>query len=99
VLGSPVSGRDIRINHFLLQAQASHARWWGWRAPVPSLSTPVKAAQEFASSRRTDARRSSGLITDIKEPWPEVAQGLVLTNAFYWDRDDETRRGRRFSDE
>ena len=21
----------------------------------------------------------------------EVAQGLVLTNAFYWDRDDETR--------
>ena len=30
-------------------------------------------------------------ITDIKSLGLETAQGLVLTNAFYWDRDDETR--------
>src|SRR6266550_698760 len=38
-------------------------------------------------------------ITDIKSLGLEVAQGLILTDAFYWDRDDETRAwSKRFSE-
>jgi branched-chain amino acid transport system substrate-binding protein len=30
-------------------------------------------------------------ITDVDSMGFETAQGLVLINGFYWDRDDETR--------
>ena len=52
----------------------------------------VKSAQEFGI--RQGGQTLAGLlvwITDIKELGLQTAQGLVLTNAFYWDRDDETR--------
>ena len=52
----------------------------------------VKSAQEFGIQR--SGQTLAGLlvwITDIKSLGLETAQGLVLTNAFYWDRDDETR--------
>ena len=60
----------------------------------------VKAAQEFGIEQ--NGQTLAGLlvwITDIKSLGLEVAQGLVLTNAFYWDRDDETRAwSKRFSE-
>ena len=77
---------------FLLQAQASKAQGGGAGRLRHRLVNAVKAAQEFGIQK--SGQTLAGLlvwITDIKSLGLETAQGLVLTNAFYWDRDDETR--------
>jgi branched-chain amino acid transport system substrate-binding protein len=93
VLGSaryPVETSDQ--SSFLLQAQASHAKVVGLAGSGTVFVNAVKAAQEFGIQR--SGQTLAGLlvwITDIKSLGLETAKGLVLTNAFYWDRDDETR--------
>jgi len=93
VLGAsryPVETSDQ--SSFLLQAQASKAKVVGLAGSGTVFVNAVKAAQEFGIQK--NGQTLAGLlvwITDIKSLGLEVAQGLVLTNAFYWDRDDETR--------
>jgi branched-chain amino acid transport system substrate-binding protein len=77
---------------FLLQAQASKAKVVGLAGSGTVFVNAVKAAQEFGIQK--GGQTLAGLlvwITDIKSLGLETAQGLVLTNAFYWDRDDDTR--------
>jgi branched-chain amino acid transport system substrate-binding protein len=77
---------------FLLKAQASKAKVVALAGSGTVLVNAVKSAQEF--SIRKGGQELAGLlvwITDIKSMGLDLAQGLVLTNAFYWDRDDETR--------
>jgi branched-chain amino acid transport system substrate-binding protein len=77
---------------FLLQAQASKAQVVALAGSGNVLVNSIKSAQEFGITR--GGQTLAGLlvwITDIKSLGLESAQGLVLTNAFYWDRDDETR--------
>jgi branched-chain amino acid transport system substrate-binding protein len=85
---------------FLLQAQASKAKVVGLAGSGTVFVNAVKAAQEFGISK--GGQTLAGLlvwITDIKSLGLETAQGLVLTNAFYWDRDGETRAwSKRFYD-
>ena len=83
---------------FLLQAQASKAQVIGLAGSGTVLVNAIKSAQEFGIAK--GGQTLAGLlvwITDIKSLGLSAAQGLVLTNAFYWDRDDETRAwSRRF---
>jgi branched-chain amino acid transport system substrate-binding protein len=85
---------------FLLQAQASKAKVVGLAGSGTVFVNAVKAAQEFGIPR--GGQTLAGLlvwITDIKSLGLEAAQGLILTNAFYWDRDDETRAfSKKFSE-
>jgi branched-chain amino acid transport system substrate-binding protein len=77
---------------FLLQAQASKAQVVALAGSGNVLVNSIKSAQEFGITK--GGQTLAGLlvwITDIKSLGLESAQGLVLTNAFYWDRDDETR--------
>lgn len=77
---------------FLLKAQASKAQVVALAGSGTVLVNAVKSAQEFGI--RKAGQELAGLlvwITDIKSMGLDLAQGLVLTNAFYWDRDDETR--------
>ena len=77
---------------FLLQAQGSKAQVVALAGSGNVLVNAIKSAQEFGI--RKNGQTLAGLlvwITDIKSLGLETAQGLVLTNAFYWDRDDETR--------
>src|SRR5476649_157194 len=77
---------------FLLLAQASRAKVVGLAGSGTVFVNAVKAAQEFGIQQ--GGQTLAGLlvwITDIKSLGLEAAQGLVLTNAFYWDRDEETR--------
>jgi len=77
---------------FLLQAQASKAKVVALAGSGTVFVNAVKSAHEFGIDK--GGQTLAGLlvwITDIKSLGLEVAQGLVLTNAFYWDRDDETR--------
>ncbi|HEX3863675.1 MAG TPA: ABC transporter substrate-binding protein, partial [Stellaceae bacterium] len=77
---------------FLLQAQSSHAKVVALAGSGTVFVNAVKAAQEFGIPK--GGQTLAGLLvwtTDIKSLGLEAAQGLVLTNAFYWDRDDDTR--------
>lgn len=93
VLGSvryPINSFDQ--SSFLLQAQASKAQVVGLAGSGTVLVNAIKSAQEFGLPK--GGQTLAGLlvwITDIKSLGLQSAQGLVLTNAFYWDRDDETR--------
>ncbi|MGY3238474.1 branched-chain amino acid transport system substrate-binding protein [Bradyrhizobium sp. USDA 4472] len=75
---------------FLLQAQASKAQVVALAGSGNVLVNSIKSAQEFGIQQQ---QTLAGLLvweTDIKALGLSVAKGLVLTNAFYWDRDDET---------
>lgn len=83
---------------FLLKAQSSHAKVVALAGSGTVFVNAVKSAHEFGID--AGGQTLAGLlvwITDIKSLGLDTAQGLVLTNAFYWDRDDETRAwSRRF---
>lgn len=78
---------------FLLQAQASKAKVVAVAGSGTTFINAVKSAKDFGL---TDGGKQTiaGLlvwITDIDSMGLTTAQGLVLTNAFYWDRDEDTR--------
>lgn len=93
VVGSvryPVDAFDQ--SSFLLQAQSSKAEVVALAGSGNVLVNSIKSAQEFGIPQ--GGQTLAGLlvwITDIRALGLAAAQGLVLTNAFYWDRDDETR--------
>ncbi|MDB5511070.1 MAG: transporter permease [Enterovirga sp.] len=100
VLGSvrhPLSGSDF--SSFLLQAQSSKAKVIGLANAGADTTNAIKQAAEFGI---TQAGQSlAGLLvfsSDVKALGLQVAQGLVLTEAFYWDQTDATREfSKRFA--
>ncbi|MFU8863048.1 MAG: ABC transporter substrate-binding protein [Rhodobacterales bacterium] len=86
----PFPGTDFAS--FLLQAQSSGAKVIGLANAGGDTVNAIKQASEFGI---TQAGQSlAGLLlflTDVHALGTEVAQGLVLTEAFYWDLNDETR--------
>lgn len=93
VLGSvntPFPNQDF--SSFLLQAQASGAKVIGLGNAGGDMINSIKQAQEFGIT--AGGQRLAGLlvfISDIHSLGLQVTQGLVLTTAFYWDRNEETR--------
>lgn len=93
VLGSvkhPLSGSDF--SSFLLQAQGSRAKVIGLANAGSDTINAVKQAAEFGITQGGQAL--AGLLifsSDVKSLGLQVAQGLVLTEAFYWDQTDATR--------
>jgi branched-chain amino acid transport system substrate-binding protein len=83
---------------FLLQAQASKAQVVALAGSGNVLVNAVKSAQEFGIQK--GGQTLAGLLvwdTDLKSLGLSTTQGLILTTAFYWDRDDDTRAwSRRF---
>jgi branched-chain amino acid transport system substrate-binding protein len=74
---------------FLLQAQASRANVVAIAGSGTVFINALKSAKEFGLTQTL-----AGLlvwITDIHSMGLKSAQGLILTNGFYWDRDEETR--------
>jgi branched-chain amino acid transport system substrate-binding protein len=93
VLGSvrvPINTLDF--SSALLQAQASKAKVIGLANAGADTSNSIKQAGEFGIAR--GGQKLAGLlvfINDINALGLEVAQGMLLTNAFYWDRNEESR--------
>jgi branched-chain amino acid transport system substrate-binding protein len=99
VLGSinaPLGTSDF--SSFLLQAQASKAKVIGLANAGGDTKTSVKQAHEFGIV--TGGQKLAGMlvnIDDIHALGLETAQGLIFTEGFYWDLNDETRAfGKRF---
>ncbi|MFL1461780.1 ABC transporter substrate-binding protein [Roseococcus sp. DSY-14] len=93
VLGSvrvPLGSTDFASA--LAQAAGSRAQVLGIAAAGADFQNIVKQASEFGLQRR-GLRPAAllALITDIRSLGSEAAQGLVFTEAFYWDQTDDTR--------
>ena len=77
---------------FLLQAQASRAKVIALAHSGADLINCMKQTQEFGLTRRgTKIAGLGALTTDIAGMGLQLAQGLVLTESFYWDLNDRTR--------
>ena len=93
VLGSskhPLSAPDF--SSFILQAQASKAKVIGLANGGQDTSNSIKQAAEFGVGK--DGQKVAALLaflSDIKSIGLQLAQGLYLTEAFYWDLNDKTR--------
>lgn len=101
VLGAvrhPLSATDY--SSFLLQAQASHAKVIGLANAGGDTINTIKQAAEFGVTEA--GQKLAGLlvfISDVHSLGLRTAQGLVLTEAFYWDLNDGTRAwSKRFAD-
>jgi branched-chain amino acid transport system substrate-binding protein len=95
----PLGSSDL--SSFLLEAQSSGAKVIGLADAGTDASNAIKQAAEFGIGR-DDKQRLAGLlmfITDVDALELETAQGLVLTEAFYWDLNDQTRAwSKRFAE-
>lgn len=95
VLGSvrhPVNSSDF--SSFLLQAQASGAKIIALANGGADLVNSVKTAREFGIIGDGSKQSLAVLllmITDVKAIGLAAAQGLLLTEGFYWDRTDDSR--------
>ena len=87
---TPFPGTDF--SSFLLQAQSSGAKVIGLANAGGDTINSMKQASEFGITQAGQA--IAGLlvfITDVHSLGLDVAQGLVLTESFYWDLNDQTR--------
>jgi branched-chain amino acid transport system substrate-binding protein len=93
VLGSvrvPLNSSDF--SSFLLQAQSSKAKIVGLANAGLDTTNSIKQASEFGIVR--GGQKLAGLLMTLSEVHGlglEAAQGLILTEGFYWDHDDKTR--------
>jgi len=99
VLGSvrvPLNSSDF--SSFLLQAQSSKAKIVGLANAGLDTTNSIKQAAEFGIVRGGQKLAALLMVlSDVHGLGLEAAQGLVLTEGFYWDQNDRARAfGERF---
>ena len=93
VLGSvriPLNSSDF--SSFLLQAQSSKAKVIGLANAGLDTTNSIKQAAEFGIVK--GGQKLAGLLMTLAEVnglGLDAAQGLILTEGFYWDHDDKAR--------
>ncbi len=94
VLGSvkvPLSTTDF--SSYLLQAQASKAKIIGLANAGGDTVNSIKSASEFGISESGQSLAALLVfITDIHSLGLKTTQGLLVTEGWYWDLNDETRK-------
>src|SRR3954470_14196981 len=102
VLGAvrhPINTQDF--SSFLLQAQASKAKVIGLANAGGDTTNSIKQAAEFGIVK--GGQSLAGLLvflTDVHALGLNTAQGLVFTETFYWDMNDQTRAfSKRFAEQ
>ncbi len=94
---APLNTQDF--SSFLLQAQASKAKIIGLANAGGDTTNSIKQAAEFGIVK--GGQNLAGLLvflTDIHALGLPTAQGLIITNTFYWDQNDASRAfAKRFS--
>jgi len=96
---APLNNQDF--SSFLLQAQASKAKVIGLANAGGDTTNSIKQAAEFGIVK--SGQSLAGLLvflTDIHALGLNTAQGLVFTETFYWDMNDQTRAfSKRFAEQ
>jgi branched-chain amino acid transport system substrate-binding protein len=94
----PLNSSDF--SSYLLQAQASKAKVIGLANAGGDTQNALKQAAEFGITQ--GGQKMIALLTEITDVHSlgiKATQGLIVTDAFYWDRDDEARAfSKRFND-
>jgi branched-chain amino acid transport system substrate-binding protein len=94
----PLNTQDF--SSFLLQAQASKAKIIGLANAGGDTTNAIKQAAEFGIVK--GGQNLAGLlvfITDVHALGLDKAQGLIMTETFYWDQNDRTRAfAKRFAE-
>src|SRR6202012_4095956 len=94
----PLNSSDF--SSFLLQAQASKAKVIGLANAGGDTTNALKQAAEFGIMQ--GGQKMIALLQEITDTHAlgiKATQGLIVTDAFYWDRDDETRAfSKRFNE-
>jgi len=88
---APLNTADF--SSFLLQAQSSKAKVIALANAGADTTNAIKQASEFGVVQ--GGQKLAGMlvfITDVHALGLEKAQGMLLTTAFYWDMNDETRK-------
>jgi len=86
----PFPAQDF--SSYLLQAQASGADVIGLANAGSATVNAIKQASEFGITQAGQSLAALLMfVTDVHSLGAETAQGLQLTEAFYWDQNDATR--------
>lgn len=93
VVGSvkhPLSASDF--SSFLLQAQSSKAQILGLANAGGDTINAIKAANEFGVTKSMKLAGLLMFINDVHALGLNVTQGMYLTDGWYWDLNDDTRK-------
>jgi branched-chain amino acid transport system substrate-binding protein len=86
---APLNTPDF--SSFLLQAQSSGAKVIGLANAGGDTINSIKQASEFGITGKQKLAALLIFLTDIHSLGLPTAQGLVFTESFYWDLNDDTR--------
>lgn len=93
VVGSakhPPTANDMSA--FILQAQASKAQILGLANAGADTINSIKSAYDFGLTKNMKIAGLLMVINDIHGLGLPVAQGLLMTESWYWDKDDASRK-------
>ncbi|UIF88808.1 ABC transporter substrate-binding protein [Cupriavidus sp. UYPR2.512] len=85
----PLSASDF--SSFLLQAQASKAQILGLANAGGDTINSIKAAKEFGITKNMKIAGLLMFLNDIHSLGLKNTEGLLMTDSWYWDMNDETR--------
>jgi branched-chain amino acid transport system substrate-binding protein len=89
----PLSASDF--SSFLLQAQASKAQILGLANAGGDTVNAIKAANEFGVTKTMKLAGLLMFINDVHALTLNLTHGMYLTDSWYWDQNDETRKWAR----
>jgi len=96
VLGAvkhPLSASDF--SSFLLQAQSSKAQILGLANAGGDTINAIKAANEFGVTKTMKLAGLLMFINDVHSLTLNLTQGMYLTDSWYWDQSDASRKWSR----
>jgi branched-chain amino acid transport system substrate-binding protein len=79
------------FSSFLLSASSTNPKVIAFANTAGDLVNSVKSVKEFGLDQTITIAALAGFITEVHALGLETAQGLMLTETFYWDRNDRTR--------
>jgi branched-chain amino acid transport system substrate-binding protein len=87
----PLNSSDF--SSFILQAQSSGAKVIGLANAGQDTANVIKQASEFGVTQGGKQRLAALLLTfaEVNGLGLKAAQGIVLTEGYYWDQNDQTR--------
>jgi len=86
------------FSSYMLQAQASKAKIIGLASTGNDTINAIKSANEFGVTKNQKLAALLLWINDVHALGLPTAQGLQLTNAWYWDMNEASRKfGQRFN--
>ncbi|MBK4739189.1 ABC transporter substrate-binding protein [Noviherbaspirillum pedocola] len=96
VLGSikhPLNASDF--SSFIMQAQASKAQILGLANATTDTINAIKAANDFGLTKSMKLAGLVMFVTDIHALGLPLTQGMYLSDNWYWDQNEETRKWSR----